>query len=665
MKESVLYSIIILLILFSLYKNRSKYNVAIISLAVALLLIQMVKRVYETKQEKEHFNEESAITTVTNSVFVDPEFREKLFDPLHDQQYRNLKENLVYYVSTFDTRFIDVGRNVLISHVNSDMFGSLEIDGLSTDNLFHQDDGIHVKKMVNTPSAKDLLDNNFDDFTVFWYMKLIMEEKWFYINDDNVNKKWRKCYEGENPNSANCAATIPQNDNNVHVYSFFEFDHENIISQKENFSLFEIRFTFKRGHYNPTIDVLFRDTKKQIWSYTYRPTDYFNKKILTDGNFHLFTFVKLKGKLFLYIDDKKLINCSDEGCFDANTFQLYRGEQKIKIRDSPMRINDNIVDLNSNRGLQFKMNAFGIYRNRLFTDDNADMFVSNLLSYFTDIKEYMKTNRHYAGEHGTIQQLQQANLELTNRLSSFEHQACPFNDQSLCSSDECKYINNWNNIGHLADTPRCFNKVMEYCNSNSNADRETICDYLQPNSLGRLARNLQDDPSFQNGRESSGSPGSCPSPPSDPLSIRQITLDSTNRNIDLTGRSESVRILDGIINTPSNAGLPSGAPATGGASASGASPAGGVDDILGSATGGASPSSSATGSASASGASPGAGSGSIDDMILSGIESYENKSDEDKAKTAKYDYLLKSVDKQLKKTEKRNGGGGFLSFLGF
>ena len=86
-----------------------------------------------------------------------------------------------------------------------------------------------------------------------------------------------------------------------------------------------------------------------------------------------------------------------------------------------------------------------------------------------------------------------------SKLKDLEHQRCPFSNESICKSMECQYISNWNNIGHLANTPACFVKVMEYCNDPANVNKEQYCSFLNSKNIGLLARNLMKDNDFREG----------------------------------------------------------------------------------------------------------------------------------------------------------------------
>lgn len=555
MKE-ILFCVIILINIYSLYKMPTKINVGII-LITTLLLISYSLNSYQryTAKQKEHFVDQNGLVTFSDNpggmlsvtsadgsdsqrditgivgsefdkFFYDKSFREPMFT---DLKYERLRKNLNYYVSTFDSRYVDLTTGVLKSHVNSDKLASISFNNqLLTDNetKFHQENGIKVIKVLEAPSANALLNGIFEEFVMFWYCKFDFQEKWFYYSDRNdaeveTYKVHRPCYKYtyRNDNGENFDANIGDanvclgkdklrnaTQRNKYKYSFCVFDHANIETSRNNFKLLEIEFEFIPGNYNPNIYLKFADTTSSgNLNYTYKPSDFYANKIIGDGKFHLFTFIKWGQNVYLFMDDKVLINCNIPGdCFVPSNYKIYQNDRGIKIRDSPLLMNKNDLQIDSagvpvELGLQFNLNAFGVYSEKTFDAENTPYtFVTELNAYFRNIKDYMMAYKRF-GINDETMSLKKQLSEAQNKLKSLEYQKCPFNNSQLCNTMECQYINNWNNFGHLADTPLCFEKVMSYCNSDSNVNKEQYCAYLNSKNIGLLARNLVKDTDFLSG----------------------------------------------------------------------------------------------------------------------------------------------------------------------
>lgn len=558
MKE-ILFCVILLINIYSLYKIPTKFNVVII-LITTLLLTSYCLNSYKPFTESPNFNlqehflngyvppadagkDDVHITSVPSDTdqtapdytgiigmnsdifFYDKTFREPLFQ---DPKYRKLVQNLSYYVSTFDSHKVNLDKGYLESHIYPNKYTknfSFK-DQLLTNNetKFHQNNGIKIVKKLDGPSARNLLDGDFEEFTFFWYCKFDFQEKWFYYSDKSDSSNiienqqiFRPCYKYKNESYQEgkldnvCLGGEDRiksaKQNNKHVYSFFAFDHENIVTKKGNYKLLDIRFTFIPGDYNPTIDLRFADNMPAggHLTYTYKPTDFFKRKIMSDGQFHLFTFVKWGGKVYFFMDDEPLIDCSIDGsCFVKKNFALYQNDPAIKIRDTPIRLNDNVVTKNDNgdiidNGLQLNLNAFGVYSKKTFDSENTPQsFVTELTSYFRHVKDYMLSYKKF-GLNDETMSLKEQLADAQSKLKDLEHQRCPFSNESICQSMECQYISNWNNIGHLANTPACFVKVMEYCNDPANVNKEQYCSFLNSKNIGLLARNLMKDNDFREG----------------------------------------------------------------------------------------------------------------------------------------------------------------------
>lgn len=417
MKE-ILYIALLLLLLYILYVEKSLLNLVIISVSLVILLIYVFKFKYTYH---EHF------TITQENMYNAENYRESL--------PANIKESLIYYVSSFDKRYIDFDNNALKNQMNS------EVGALLTQNLhtfpydyFNQYNGIKITSKVNCANAKTTLES-FDTFSIFWYMKIITSRTSF--NDSS--------------------------------YSLIQFDHSNI-EGKSNSKLLDIRFVFTNGNLNPSIEIYIANTKLPV-SYTYALDDYHANKIFADNKYHLFTFIKDSGKVYFYVDNHLLINCDDETCFNIRSLTLFQDDVEIKIRDSLMRMNDNMSS-----GLILNVNAFGIYRHKALSSDD----VKNIHEYFTDIK--LNLSPSYLA-------LTRTNTNLQSELNAYTKK-CPLSDETICSSRECYDITDWNNVNAILSNVECFHKVVNYCNGLDTYENDKICSFMKKDNIFKMASAL-------------------------------------------------------------------------------------------------------------------------------------------------------------------------------
>jgi hypothetical protein len=420
MKE-ILYSATLILLLYILYVDNSITNLLIVAISLVILIIYATQF---KKNTKEHF---SIVSSLDTNMFNDDKFKETLS--------LDMKTDLVYYISSFDKKFIDFENNIMIDIVNNES-GAL-LKGIKYENYF-QYDGVRIQRPVECPNAKTLLET-FDSFSVFWYMKLITPSSYFTSDSE-------------------------------YTFSILQFDHDNIMTRNEDYTLFDIRLTFSRDNLNPTISILI--VNQVIASYTYSQEDYHNNKIFADGKHHLFTFVKDHGKVNFYVDNHKYIDCSDEECFKVDTIRLIESNpEEISIRPSLLRMN-NYANTSSQNALTLYLNAFGVYRRRVLTSDDV-VYLSN---YFKNIKRNLQPE---------MITLSQSNKELTKELYNYK-KACPFSNEAVCAV-ECSGIQNWGNIPELVENAACFTKAVNYCNSLSNLDDDRMCSYIKTDHIFKMA----------------------------------------------------------------------------------------------------------------------------------------------------------------------------------
>ena len=417
MKE-LLYIALLLLLFYVLYVEKSILNLVIIAVSMLILMIYVIRF-------KHTYNEHFAITQ--ENMYNDESYKEFM--------NANLKDSLVYYVSSFDKRYIDFDNNALKNQMNSEI-GALLTQDLHTFpyDYFNQYNGIKITSKVNCANAKTTL-QSFDTFSLFWYMKITTSKSTF--NDTS--------------------------------YSLIQFDHSNI-EGKSNSKLLDIRFVFPNGNLNPSIEIYIANTKLPT-SYTYTLEDYHTNKIFADNKYHLFTFIKDSGKVYFYVDNYLLINCDDENCFNTRSLTLFQDDVEIKIRDSLMRMNDNVSN-----ALILNLNAFGVYRHKALTSDD----VKNLHDYYTNIK--LNLSPSYLT-------LSQRNANLQSELNAHT-KACPLSDETICSSRECFDIADWNNVNTILSNVECFHKVVNYCNGLDSYENDKICSFMKKDNIFKMASAL-------------------------------------------------------------------------------------------------------------------------------------------------------------------------------
>lgn len=417
MKE-LLYIALLLLLLYVLYVEKSVTNLVIISVSLLVLLIYVYKYKY-TYQENFSITHEN--------MYNDDSYIESIPD--------YIKNSLIYYISSFDKRYIEFDKNSLKNQINSEI-GALLTQSLQSFpyDYYNQYDGIKITSKVDCANAKTTLES-FDKFSVFLYMKINTSKSSF--NDVS--------------------------------YSLLQFDHSNI-EGKLNSKLLDIQFKFVSGHLNPSIEIFIANNKLPV-SYTYSIDDYYDQKIFADNKYHLFTFIKDSGKVYFYIDNHLMINCNDESCFNISSLTLFRDDIEIKIRDSLIRLNDNVSG-----GLNLNINAFGIYRHKVLSSDD----VKKINDYYRDIKLNLSTS--YLA-------LKQTNNRIQSALDGYT-KLCPLSNETICSSRECSGINDWNNVNEILANTECFKKVVNYCNGLNTYENDKVCSFMKRDNIFKMASAL-------------------------------------------------------------------------------------------------------------------------------------------------------------------------------
>lgn len=421
MKE-ILYSATLLLLIYILYVDKSLINLVIMSVSIVILIIYALRF---KKNTQEHF---SIISSLDTNMYNDKDFKEDMSV--------SMLTDLVYYISSFDKNYINFKNNILIDIIGNEN-GAL-LSGIKYNNYF-QYDGVRIENPVDCPNAKTIFES-FDSFSIFWYMKIITPSSYF-------------------------------SSENTQTFSLIKFNHDNISTSDSTFNLFDIRISFVKDHLNPMITIYI--VNKEIARYTYTIQDYYDSKIFADGKHHLFTFVKDNGKLFFYVDNNRLIDCSDEQCFNVNNVTLHNDDKQISIRPDLFKINS-YVDSNNN-SLTLYLNAFGIYRRRVLTLDDV-IFLDN---YYKNIKKVLMPE---------IVELKSLNDRLSKDLKIYQ-KPCPFSNEAVCDM-ECAGIKDWNDIPALTENKLCFTKASDYCNGLSNLEKDRMCAYINKDNVFKMASAL-------------------------------------------------------------------------------------------------------------------------------------------------------------------------------
>lgn len=439
MKE-ILYTLIIFLVLYTLYTNRNISSIIFVSISVICLIIYSYKF---HKKKKEHFTISNNAHLFQRKNYIEPLFN----DP---EKYKNISNDLVLYISSFNKNLIDFENNTLINGINNEI-GAITINDIKTytQEYFDQRDGVKINHEILLPSASVLF-HNFNIFSIFFFGKLLYP-----------------------------ISSIPTN--NTEPLEIFSMKHTNIVSYNNvstnlNDKLLRITFQFVANQFNPTIAIYILNQK--IGEYTYSLDDYLNNRIFQDEKYHLFTFTKHDDKLEFYIDNYKIIDCSTSNtCFKKETL-LYESD-------------DTEIELNLKENTKFniskiplRINALGIYRNRYLNQDE----INNLYVYYNNIK---KSFEPYALN------LIQSNDENIKKLQKYERK-CQLSDKSICDNRECYDVTDWNNFQEISKNPNCLKLAINYCDSLSNIENDKICSFLKTDNIYKMASTIDSNLFYYN-----------------------------------------------------------------------------------------------------------------------------------------------------------------------
>ena len=246
MKE-ILYTLIIFLVLYTLYSKRTVSSIVFVSISVLCLIIYSYKFV---NKKTEHFT----IATY-NHLFQ----RKDYIEPIILKNTENdiyLANDLVLYISSFNKKNINFENNTLVNGVNNDI-GAITVNDLKTytQEYFDQRDGIKINNELLLPSASTLF-HNFNIFSFFFYGKILHSVSNIALN-------------------------------NTDPLEIFSLKHTNIVSYNNivtslNDKLLKITFQFQSNHFNPTIAIYILNQK--IGEYTYSLSDYLNNRIFLNSS---------------------------------------------------------------------------------------------------------------------------------------------------------------------------------------------------------------------------------------------------------------------------------------------------------------------------------------------------------------------------------------------
>jgi hypothetical protein len=417
MKE-ILFILICVLISYTLiYDKPSKFVYIIIAFVTCVIFFDIL--CYKKKTLEKY----------TESKFIDESFIES-FPYIEDMKL---------YISCFQKDKINFNDGSILNHAISDESSDIAAIHVNIDDIEHnysQRDGFYVHNEIKLPTPKELI--NLNHFSIFFYMKLIFSES-------TIKNKYPT------------------------RYSLFQFHHNNIINVS-NFVFFEIILVFGNDNLNPTIMIKFLNVEEEELTYTYNPNEYFKNTIFNDNNYHLFTFTKSDTEIIFYIDNIKVIECTNAKCFDISKIKTIN-DKEIKLRD------DMNCTINSgNNPLKFYLCSFGIYSKYLDPED-----IKKLNVHFINIRKEFSVD--HLEKNGIIQNLRDS-------LHHYEKD-CPFSDSTICTNRECYDVGNWNNMNNIISNKNCFRKVNSYCNSLSNITKEdTLCTFVNDENVYKMASTL-------------------------------------------------------------------------------------------------------------------------------------------------------------------------------
>ena len=429
---------IYVIVRWKLYGIESTFDfvLALCALSVVAFALLFRKKTSSTKRI-EAFVESSSPEINYENKIINTEFKEDL---IHNDQYADLKEGLAYYISSYVPSNIDFSSDVIYNAIDSNVAAVIEHSLLN--NNFHQQLGFKVNSQVVCYPCNQIF-NNYTNFTIFTHFKLGV-----------------KMYNSA-MSSSNTFTLLTLYTNNVMRTTRF----------------LEVLLEYKSSKLNPSIILKFcgdtNSTRLNNMTYSYSYNDYLKGKIFADGKYHTMVLTKNNNKIKLFMDDFLLINCDpdeqtgDEAmCFDKNSIQLSDGDTEIQPSTAPFRIN-----YNNKEHFWFWMNNFGVYPNRVLTENDIKSLH----------KVFMETDNKLDPK---MQQLLQEKQAMESTLSQFTTE-CPY-PEYICTSPYCRDVKNWRDVNDLTMDQRCFKAINAFCSENG-AENPGGCAFASEDAVFKMA----------------------------------------------------------------------------------------------------------------------------------------------------------------------------------
>ena len=448
----ILISFLIMLSYNIVSSNINKYNMYMLILAYSCLFVSMIN-VMEYNVEK--FEEQQTSdtiqtiqttpTTTTSSdeekdhIFSVPDYVEELY--LHEPSHR-LKDKLIFYISTFNKRFIDVNNKNLSNLIQNHNTSKLKMVIPTMNNLqfnVSQKDGLLIDQsityVINTPYQ---INFNHRNFTIFFYMK---------ISDRQLTDKKTQLIH------------IPTIDN------LYEYNNNTLLSIDLSYETTD--------NLNPFFEI-------SIFGNKYKSDKFSNSELLknnlffNDEKYHLITFVRYENNdIQIYVDN--------------NVQNPLINEKLVKLpRDDIKITNENVIKINNIESgyspLNVYLNCFGIYNRSLTKDD-----IITLEKYIEDVKVNFEPN------YIKINDERQSYLDLYKKSTE-----CPFHKKTICDEGHCKYVKDWSKVNEILYDDKCFKQVVEYCDNLDSFDNDRLCGSMNTNAVHRMALNLDYENKFTN-----------------------------------------------------------------------------------------------------------------------------------------------------------------------
>lgn len=425
----------------------------------------------------EHFTEES-----TKSI--------ELNENIYTDTKHNLRDKLIFYVSVFNLDLINKNVQIMTNAIDNggtstttgdatstttgdassstttgDASGALVV-GQMTKSVQLNVNGSSISSVINTthsmnvPHSSDYIDyitktngitlNNTQEVMMPSTKELLIQHRNFSvfflmkINQRSRNTSRLNFYK------------IPMHDsrtNNIFMTFSFEFIRVHNLNPDIVITVFNQEFRFRNDS----------NTLSELFS---------KNMIFNDERIHMFTFTKHNSDIKLILDnyiDNPLITSTVTDNIDF-------------IHTDAENISMNYKSSTASSPLDMQLFAHGIYNVNLNNESINELFL-----YFT---ENLRLN-----DPAYISILQDRdhykNLYLDN-------DKCPFSKEEICVSDNCKSIQNWNDVNQLLLNDRCFAEVVDYCSKTDIDKTRNLCKFLNTDTINKMNITLNGRNSIDN-----------------------------------------------------------------------------------------------------------------------------------------------------------------------